>query len=57
VPEYWVVDVAGRRVEVYTSPEPASGLYLALCTVRPVELLTSLSVPRLELPVLELFGG
>lgn len=55
VPEYWVVDLAGRAVEVYTSPEPGSGMYQALCSVRAHELLTSLLVPRLEVTVRSLW--
>jgi Uma2 family endonuclease len=42
VPEYWVVDLAGRSVEVRTEPE--DGVYKRLATARPGD---TLAVPCL----------
>jgi Uma2 family endonuclease len=55
VPEYWVVDVAGRAVELYTEPDTEEGRYRTLRTLRPGQVLTSAALPGLRLPVGNLF--
>jgi Uma2 family endonuclease len=49
IPEYWVVDIPHRRVEVHA--EPASGHYDLVATVLPGEILRSRSLPGLEVAV------
>jgi len=56
IPEYWVVDVEGRAVEVYTGPDAIQGRYLALRTFGAGESLRSQALPGLVLPVAELFA-
>jgi Uma2 family endonuclease len=56
IPEYWVVDVAGKAVEIYTAPEAAQGRYLTLRTLAAGETLSSPALPGLALPVAELFA-
>jgi Uma2 family endonuclease len=56
IPEYWVVDVPNRAVEVYTAPEAAEGRYHSLRTLRVGETLTASALPGLSLPVAELFS-
>ncbi|MFP2910096.1 Uma2 family endonuclease [Pyxidicoccus sp. 3LFB2] len=54
VPEYWVVDVAWKAVEVYTEPE-ADGGYRAKRRFGLGEVLSSPALPGLSLPVASLF--
>ncbi|QRN97364.1 Uma2 family endonuclease [Archangium violaceum] len=56
VSEYWVVDVAGRAVEVYSEPDPDTGRYRTMRTLGVGETLSSSSLPGLALPVAELFA-
>jgi Uma2 family endonuclease len=56
IPEYWVVDVASRVVEVYTAPDAAEGRYDTLRTLGVDETLTASALPGLALPVVELFS-
>lgn len=49
VPEYWVVNLVDRRVEVYT--EPARGEYTRVTPMRPGEVLRPTAFPDLEIPV------
>jgi Uma2 family endonuclease len=55
VPEYWVVDVVGRAVEVYSAPDADAGRYRTLHTLGVGETLSSPVLPGLALPVAELF--
>jgi Uma2 family endonuclease len=57
VPEYWVVDVEGCAVEVYTAPDAAAGCYRMARTLRPGELLTPVALPGPQCEVAELFEG
>lgn len=55
VPEYWLVDVGGQRVEVRSQPE--GGAYLRQETVASGGRLESSSLPGLTLSVERIFGG
>jgi Uma2 family endonuclease len=54
VPEYWVVNLPERCVEVFTAP--ANGRYTQLRTVRPPEILTPSVFPDLSLAFDVLFS-
>jgi Uma2 family endonuclease len=56
VPEFWVVDVARRTVELYSEPDVDAGRYRTLRTLGAGETLTTPVLPELSLPVAELFG-
>lgn len=56
IPEYWVVDVSGRAVELYSEPDAEAGRYRTLRTLGLGDTLTSLVIPGLTLPVAELFA-
>ncbi|WP_158502151.1 Uma2 family endonuclease [Vitiosangium sp. GDMCC 1.1324] len=56
VPEYWVVDVTGRAVEVYSDPDADAGRYRALRTLGGGETLSSAVLPGLALSVADLFA-
>jgi Uma2 family endonuclease len=56
IPEYWVVDVAGRLVEVYTAPVAGEGRYLSLRTVKGDETLAPSMLPGLVLHLAALFS-
>jgi Uma2 family endonuclease len=52
IPEYWIVDLTGRVVEVYSAP--SSSGYDARRTAVPGEVLCAIAVPELELAINEL---
>ena len=54
IPEYWLVDVPRRVVEVRTSPE--GGLYTGLRTARLGESITLVAFPDVSLPVSDILG-
>jgi Uma2 family endonuclease len=54
IPEYWVVDVAWRAIEVFTRPD-ADGRYLACRKLGVGEVLGSPTLPGLSLLVGDLF--
>jgi len=54
--EYWVVDVVGRAVEVYSEPDPDTGRYRTMRTLGVGETLSSSTLPGLALPVAGLFA-
>lgn len=56
IPEYWVVDVAGQAVELYSEPDEEAGRYRTLRTLGMGETLTSQVLPELTLPVAGLFA-
>ena len=56
VPEYWVVDVAGRAVEVYSEPDADVGRYGVMRTLGVGETLSTPVLPALALPVAKLFA-
>ena len=51
-PEYWLVDVIGRRVHVYR--EPIDGKYRSVTELSASETLRSLAFPDVEVPVAEI---
>lgn len=55
IPEYWIVDVARREVEVLREPDAAAAEYRVRTTLRDADLLRTDAVPALALAVGELF--
>ena len=55
VPEYWLVDIDNRRVEVRTQPE--GGAYLRQETIAAGGELASSALPGLKVPVDQIFAG
>jgi Uma2 family endonuclease len=55
IPEYWIVDIEGRVVEVYRRPE--NGTYTAITTVREGDRVTPQAFPDLALAVSEILPG
>ncbi len=56
IPEYWVVNLEARVVEVFSDPDAANGAYRRTRTVTAPETLTSETLPELSFPVAALFG-
>jgi Uma2 family endonuclease len=56
VPVYWIVDVTGRRVEVHTDPDPATGRYRSTVILKAGDTLTTSSLPGLSIPVNAIFS-
>lgn len=56
IPEMWIVDVAGRTVEVHRDPMPRSRRYRSMQLLVVGDILTSPRLPRLRLPVATLFA-
>jgi Uma2 family endonuclease len=55
VPEYWIVNLAGRIIERHS--EPADGTYARVTPFRSGETVAPLAFPDVELPVDEMFGA
>ncbi len=51
IPEYWIVDVEGRCVEIRRDPETATALYASLTTVGVEGTLAPISLPALTMAV------
>lgn len=56
VPEYWIVNVKDRVVEVLLDPDPPAGRYRRTRTCAVGETLTSETLPEVSFPLAELFG-
>jgi Uma2 family endonuclease len=56
VPEYWIVDVERRCIEVQRSPDTASGTYRVLITLDRDSILTAEAVPGVSFAVATLLG-
>lgn len=56
IPEYWVVNLEERVVEVFADPETATGSYRKTRTCAAADTLTSDALPQLSFAVVELFG-
>jgi len=54
IPEYWLVDLAGQRIEVYR--DPAAGEYRQLRLVRRGERLAPEALPSLEMSSSDILG-
>lgn len=52
VPEYWIVDLAGRAVEVYT--EPRDGRYSSVVRVGDEGVLRPTAFPEIAIPVADI---
>jgi len=55
VPEYWIVDVSTRCVEVHRDPDAAAGRYRTVLTLKAGDTLTAMAVSGLSIPVASLF--
>ena len=55
IPEYWIVNLDERLVEVHREPDPESASYRTVLKVAPGEDLRSSAVPEFAVPVAELF--
>jgi len=51
-PEYWIVDLAGRCVEVYT--QPRDGMYAQMSTIGDDGVLRPTAFPEITIPVAEI---
>lgn len=56
IPEYWIVNVLARTVEIHREPDSAAGRYGAVREARPGETLAPAAFPDDALPVADLFG-
>jgi Uma2 family endonuclease len=56
IPEYWIVNLEARAVEVFTDPDAATGSYGRTRTWSTAETLSSEALPQVAFPVAELFG-
>jgi len=56
VPEYWVVNVEDRCVEVFRDPNGGAGVYLTTFTALPEDTLVPSAVPGLCVPVAPIFA-
>jgi Uma2 family endonuclease len=56
VPEYWIVNLPERCVEVHRDPDVVAQRYRSVSVVRPGEALESDSVPGLKLRTEEVLG-
>jgi Uma2 family endonuclease len=54
IPEVWLCDLPGDRVEVYR--DPGAGGYRSVRKLRPGETLTTPGLPGVELPVTDVLG-
>jgi Uma2 family endonuclease len=55
VEEYWIVDAAGRRIEIYRNP--AQGRYQNVSSVGEGQIAECGSLPGFKVDVAELFYG
>jgi Uma2 family endonuclease len=56
IPEYWIVNLEDRCIEVQRDPDTAAGAYLASHRAVPGEELRSSAVPGAAVTVAELFA-
>jgi Uma2 family endonuclease len=56
IPEYWIVNLEERQVEVHRDPDPETGAYRTVLAVSVGETLHSTAVPELAVPVAHLFA-
>ena len=55
IPEFWIVNIRARSIEVYT--DPANGEYTTLQTFRRGQTITPTAFPDVVLPVSDIIGG
>jgi Uma2 family endonuclease len=56
IPEYWVVDLENTVIHQYSDPQPATRTYGSHKTLKPGELITSITVPSVSLAVKDILG-
>jgi Uma2 family endonuclease len=56
IPEYWIFDIEGQRVETRSDPDPASSRYLSSATLERTATLQSKALPGLSVPLASLFS-
>lgn len=56
IAEYWIVNVAGRQVEVHRDPDPTAGVYRQVAVFTPGQHVAPAAFPGATLAVGELFG-
>jgi Uma2 family endonuclease len=56
VPEYWIVNLEDRTIEVFSDPDAAKGVYRRARVVATGETLASGTLPQVSFPVAELLG-
>ena len=54
VPELWIVDLAGRSIDVHRDPK--DGAYATTLTVTSADAVTLASEPRITVPLAHVFG-
>jgi len=57
IPEYWIVNLDDRSVEVLRDPDPEAGAYRASSRASPGEELRSAAVADVSVKVADLFAG
>jgi Uma2 family endonuclease len=55
IPEYWIVNLPGRTLEVHRDPDPAAGRYRVVSTLAPGETARCSTNPGLVVEVAALF--
>jgi Uma2 family endonuclease len=45
IPEYWIINLPDRQLEVHRDPDPTNGLYHARFIVKPGQTLLTLAIP------------
>jgi Uma2 family endonuclease len=55
IPEYWIVNLADRCVEVRRDPDPAEGRYRSVTTLKAEGALSAASLPCPAIPTASLF--
>jgi Uma2 family endonuclease len=56
IPEYWIVDLEGRCVEVHREPAPRTGRYATVFRVSEIDTVAPVAFPDAALSVAALFG-
>lgn len=57
IPEYWIVNLPQRRLEVHRQPDPASGTWRERLELREDEVCQPLARPETSIRVAELLGA
>lgn len=56
IPEYWIVNLAKRQLEVHRDPDLEDGRYRSLSTLAPGGRVSPLALPELEIRLTAVFG-
>jgi len=56
IPEYWIVNLDDRLIEVHRDPDPEAGTFRTIVKVVAGEALRSSAVPEFLVPLAELFA-